>query len=38
MQERTLAELGFYNMNMVKAERMYHARFTPDMKISEWTI
>ena len=37
IEERTIAELGFYDPNLVKAEIIYHKKFTPDMKISEWT-
>ncbi len=38
MEERMLAELGFLDMNLVKAEQLYHKKFTPDMKVSEWTV
>ena len=38
MEERSIAELGFYNPNLIKAERMYHTRFTPEMVVSDWTL
>ncbi len=37
MEERMIAELGFFDMNLVKAEIAYHKKFTPEMKVSEWT-
>ena len=37
MKERMQNELGFYDLNLVRAETLYHRRFTPDLKLSDWT-
>ena len=37
IKERALNELGFYNLNIYKLEKLYHQRFLPNKEISPWS-
>lgn len=37
MKVRAKNELGFYNKDLIKVERLYHDKFEPEKEISAWT-
>jgi len=37
-KERVIAELGFYHENLLKIEKLYKARFCPELKFDAWTM
>lgn len=37
VEARIKEEFGYYNINLIKIERLYHDRFCPEQKLSPWT-
>lgn len=38
IEKRSQEEIGFFHEELIKLEKAYHARFTPDQKISIWSL
>lgn len=37
-KERIINEIGFFNNELIRLEKIYHERFCPDKKVSIWTL
>lgn len=38
IKKRALAELGYFNQDLLRLEKQYHQKFYPDKKISSWSL